>query len=80
MNVVIEFENEYGEEIKGILVDSHYSEAFGCFMLLLSTENGPLITIRSDGIGIQSYVIEDDPAVVMVSGDSDDDEEDSDDS
>ena len=79
MNVVLEFENEYGEEVKGIVMNSHYSEAFGCFLLLLSTEDGPLVTLRSDTIGVQSYVIEDDPAVVLVKGGSADGKDDDDD-
>ena len=73
--IIIEFNDpETFDEMRGVILNSAYCPVRGTFMLLVSTENGPVKTIPADQLGLMSMWIDDGPSIVMMSGDGGDDE------
>ena len=72
--IVIEYDDETMQSEKGVVVNSHWSDAFGCWVLLVSSESGKLHSVRSDTLGLASAWIEEAPSVVFVDGGDDDED------
>lgn len=66
MSILVEFLTHTFEQKRGLLVNSHWSDAFGCWILLVSTEDGSLCTVKSDAMGLVTMWAEDPPAVIVV--------------
>jgi hypothetical protein len=75
--IIIEFSDpETFTEKRGVVLNSAYCPVRGTFMLLVSTEDGPMKTIPADQLGLMSSWVEDAPSFVMMGGDNDEDDED----
>lgn len=64
--ILLSFEDDTMTERRGVLLNSHWSDAHGCWFLLVSCDTGAVMTVRSDLLGLKSAWIEDDPAVVLL--------------
>lgn len=72
--VIVEYTDDIMRSERGVLLNSHWSDAFGCWILLVSSENGKLQTIRSDTLGLVSMWIDDGHSIVLEDDDTDEDE------
>lgn len=70
--ILVEYTDALMQPERGVLVNSHWSDAFGCWILLISSENGMLHSVRSDTLGLSSEWVEDAPNIVFMDEDNDD--------
>ena len=78
--IIIEFKDETMVDRRGLLLNTHWSDAYGCWMCLLCCEDGPLRTIKSDSLGVTAEWIDDNTPIIIMNGDDDDDFDDTEDS
>jgi len=72
--IIVEYEDTGYIPVRGVILNSHWSDAFGCWMLLISTEDGMLRSVKSDPLGLSTHWVDDSPSIVFVD-DEDDDED-----
>lgn len=72
--VVVEYQDEAFNTDQGVIVNSHWSDAFGCWILLITTDSGKLVSVRSDTLGLRAKWVEESPNIVLIGGDEDDDD------
>ena len=77
--IIVEFKDDTMVDRQGVIINSHWSDAYGCWMLLLSCEDGPLRTVKSDSLGTLSHWVQEEPSLIIMSGGDDDDEDETDD-
>jgi hypothetical protein len=74
--IILEFSDDVFNERRGVLLNSHWESAYGCFMMLVSCEDGGVTTLRSDALGLKSIWIDDSEVIFVNNGGDDEDEDD----
>lgn len=68
--IIVQYTDDTMQEEQGVILNSHWSDAFGCWILLICTENGRIHSVRSDTLGMAAQWVDDTPNIMLLGGDT----------